>query len=386
MHPSLGDALDRQSAMIDAQPYVAKAASQQMGEETKAAINELNKPKLNIFQRGINSVKSNPVGYGVLSLVGSQYLPPIVKGAVAAGTVASQAIGTELPRIQNAWSDLTGAPKSNNNDGKYTPNVNHNSTMITPKAPDVNHLPQSQDDVQVGQDGSANLYNPFDSKTGIGISTTTYNQRLAKLNAQQQTYNNQFAKDAGNYQAQQVDAANAKGIGTQIDTLNALNESSRKLDDPYHQAQVITSGAKNTLNDLDKSGSNLLESNGTINDTLFKTNGPYSKLVSSVLDLQNKADMVIYTPGISAANLRTNILQAEQKLLYNNYYSKLGGSYTGGANNLPPGPAGGVNTQPAPVSTALPDITSGTVGPGGTMQNAAQTQAANPAYVPPALQ
>jgi len=61
MHPDIGDALDRQSAMIEAQPYVAKAASQQMGDETNAAIAEQNKPKPpGLVKRILGGVAAHP--------------------------------------------------------------------------------------------------------------------------------------------------------------------------------------------------------------------------------------------------------------------------------------------------------------------------------------
>ncbi len=332
------------------------------------------------------TLNGNPLG------VGTALLPPIIAGAAAtallphsqdkihAKTNGRISAATQGLISGNSLNNGTNKPNGYNSNPQNTGINNkaqHNSTMIAPPAPDVKHLPQSADDLKVGQDGSMNLLDPYKSKLAVG--GTDYVNQKATLNNQLTAASNQYAADYGNSKAQLADGAKITGIKNQLDTLETQNQLSGTIQDPYDGAKKTVAASKQAISDLSKSGSNLLESNGTINDTVFKTDKNYSGLVSFIDNLQKQnPDMVIYTPGMSSDVLKSNILQAERTMVYNTYYNKLGGSYTGGGSTTS-------FTNPPVPTTILPAITNGTVGPNGPM-DAAQTQAANPAYVSPALQ
>ncbi len=347
-HPNVAQATKDYGLLQDAVPSIYRATTQ---AEKDAA----NMPKQNVVQKVIGGIKSNPVGYGVLALGGSSVLPGITKGAIAAGTLASQ----ELPKIGNTIANSLGyEPKTVANYDKGDKLISHNSGIVAPKAPEVNNIPQTASDVKPAPDGSLNLTNPYTS--GLAIDKNTYLKQKSDLNNQisglEQSLKdpaNQIFPKAGQIQGQ------IQSAQSQLSALEAKNTTSREIDTPYQNGTVIVSATKQAIGDLGKSGSNLLESNGTINDTLWKTNGPYSGLVGAVDNLQKLSGVSIYQPGITSDVLKSNILQAEAIAVYNAYYSQLGGGYAGGSQTT-----SAPTAAPVPTNT-LPPITGGD---GGTVQ------------------
>jgi hypothetical protein len=366
LYPTTKEALNRQSAMIDARPSVAKAAGDQQGELLKNYAPPV-KPSL------VDTIKKYALPGAIITDAASRL-------GVNPAQAASTALGwgsQGLNNLEDAFSHKVGNTQPNSQIGqasqedKNSNNVsNIHSSSISNPINNVNSIPNLLTDVQGGNDNytiqSPDTITGSDGASTVGLSYASYQKKYNQLIKQKSDpayLNNQYFK-------QQVD--------------NSIDALSTKYNDPSNVAlnkayaqdsatEHVINTAQQQLTSVAPELSQAFGSGQFSYDAMRNASDPkYDALKQSFNNIiaayPAAADM------LSKAKTQQGVMKIIKSVhanLLNDYYSQISGA-EGGVSPSGNVPDTTIQTPPDTTSQAAPaapgfHFTGGSVNPNATM-------------------
>lgn len=287
-YPEAAEALDRQSGMFDANPYVAKAASAEMKTQNADAIAAKEAEAKATEEAANKNANIPPFLRGIATQLGKQ--PPWLKTAeVATGGYLGI---NELKNIPNQFGALAGGINSllSQKKDQITPPVTNEKPIYSTTTP-------LDDGTVISQEAQTKRQNALTSRIGSGYTSEQY------------TNPQQYSKDV-------ADLANDEREFNQQDDLRGVSETTQVIDRSANNAVKAANGVDQGFFAALSKG---------YNSTEIQTNPKYVALAGYLKILQdqtgvplnaaNKKDSLI--AGIDAAYQKQQSILDAAKTKYN---------------------------------------------------------------------
>lgn len=340
LHPKADAAIKRQAAMIDARPYVADAASDEIKGAAKGG---------GITNKGI-------LGTGLLASTPLDIyaLNSITNGGV--GKALNLAGGYALDKVQQAYDALMHKPnngqvndsvsKSSNN--KY---LGHGSIM-TPFDTNVNSmstLPATPQDIAVNADGTMGIANVYTWKDTKNNPLFVSNEDIKSDNDTLAGLQQQYAVNGSSVVEGQISALQTK--------IAAETQFSKAANDNWGNFKTATSLYNQATVDSQKAGLDISNYNGSYNDLLNQVSQKNTDLAQ---DLQNLKNAGLLGDQVSFTGTLTGALQMANAASLVKFYNMIGQQDptavgTGTATQIPT--AQGTSNTNTTMNSPMPAIT-----------------------------